>query len=415
MFDVVIVGAGPAGTSTALHLVRRERVDPHRILVLDKATFPRDKPCAGAVSAFGLDVLARIGIVATSPSVPLRGVRLIDDGDFGESVVDGMGIAIRRTDFDAELLAEARADGVRIREGEGIRAIERTDDGFRIVTTTDAIVACRLLAACDGAGSTTRKLLGVREADRKGHLYVLDTEAASVDRGVARGLADFDLGVRRAGIDGYYWDFPTVLGGERAVSRGIYHANIRPARVKEALAGALADRGFAIADVKLRPFSTRPFVRRSVTWVPGALLVGEACGIDRATGEGIAQSIDMGRIAAHHLAASLLERRFSDFSRYDRALRASTTGQHLLQSALLARWVYGRYGAPARSYLLASSYARGAAMKWYRGERLALGTKLRLGVGLAAAALSGSPAGIRPRSRSSREEASASAVPRREY
>jgi flavin-dependent dehydrogenase len=323
-----------------------------------------------------------------------------------------MGIAIRRTEFDAELLRAVRADGVVVREGEGIRAVDRTDDGFRIATTNDT-VACRLLAVCDGAGSTTRKLLGLREPDRKGHLYVLDTEALSVDRASMRGLVDFDLSVRHEGIEGYYWDFPTVLGGARAVSRGIYHANLRPAPVKEALAAALARRGIAIADVKLRPFSTRPFVRRSVTWVPAAVLVGEACGIDRTTGEGIAQAIDMGRLAARHLAEALLARR-TDFSAYDRALRASTTGQHLLQSALLARWVYGPYGAPARHYLLASSYARGAAMQWYCGERLGLGTKLRLGAGLAAAALSGFPAGIRPRSRSCREGASASAARRRE-
>jgi menaquinone-9 beta-reductase len=402
MFDVVIVGAGPAGTSTALHLVRQQRLPADRILVLDKASFPRDKPCAGAISTFGLAVLARIGIVIESPSVPLRGVRVIDHV-MSESAVE-MGIAVRRTDFDAELLTAVRAEGVTIREGEGIRAIERHGDGFHVVTTRDERLPCRLLAACDGAGSTTRRLLGLSEPARKGHLYVLDTDVLPIDRGTSRGLADFDLSVRHSGIEGYYWDFPTTFGGTRAVSRGIYHANLRPARVKDALAEALARRGIAMADVKLRPFSTRPFVRDSVTWVPGAVLVGEACGIDRTTGEGIAQAIDMGRIAAHHLADALRARRV-DFSAYDRAVRTSTTGRHLLQSAFLARWVYGRYGGPPRDYLLSSSYARRTAIRWYRGERLGLGVTLRLGVGIVGAAVSGSRAGSRLRSLAFREEA----------
>jgi flavin-dependent dehydrogenase len=115
------------------------------------------------------------------------------------------------------------------------------------------------------------------------------------------------------------------------------------------------------------------------------VLVGEACGIDQTTGEGIAQAIDMGRIAAEHLRVALAtkDRRF--FA-YEHAIRASTTGRHLLQSAWLARRVYGRFGFPARRYLLGSTYARTAAMRWYRGERLSSFTQLRLGLGLLAMA-----------------------------
>ena len=59
-------------------------------------------------------------------------------------------------------------------------------------------------------------------------------------------------------------------------------------------------------------------------------------------------------------------------------------GQHLLQSALMAKVVYGPFGYPARRYLLRSAYARAAGMRWYRGESLPAVTQLRLGLGLAA-------------------------------
>jgi flavin-dependent dehydrogenase len=295
-----------------------------------------------------------------------------------------MGIVIRRVELDAQLLDDARGDGVVVVDGEGVKSIARANKHFTLATTEGRTITTRLIAACDGAGSTTRKLLGIREPERKGHLYVLETAARPTDTGVDRGLIDFDLSVLDDGLQGYYWDFPTPIGGTTHVSRGIYHANLAPRRdVKEVLGRSLAKRGIDITQVKLKPFSTRPFVRGSTTWIRGVVLVGEAAGIDHTTGEGIAQAIEMGGFAARDLAGALRERR-DTFYAYAREVFSSTVGRHFLQSAWLARRVYGRFGGPARRYLLRSEYARQAAMRWYRGERLSAFTQLRLGLGLAA-------------------------------
>lgn len=351
------------------------------MLVVDKARFPRDKPCAGAVSAHGVRVLTRLGLGIGVPHVAMRGVRVMLGGAVGESTL-GMGIVARRLELDAWLLGVARRDGVVVREGDGLTGLERIAGGFRLTTASGEVVTTRLVAACDGAGGATRRLLGLREADRKGHLYVLETAPVPADDGVRRGLVDFDLSVLADGVEGYYWDFPTVIDGRPAVSRGIYHANMTPSReVKASLRRALARRGIDLASVTPRPFSTRPFVRGSTTWVPGVVLVGEAAGIDQTTGEGIAQAMAMGGIAARYLARAL-RTGSATFVAYDREVRASTFGRHLLQSAWLARRVYAPAFAPARRYLLRSDYARRTALRWYRGESLPLGAKLRMALGL---------------------------------
>ncbi len=380
--DVAIVGGGPAGSSTALHLVRSHGIRADRIVVLDKARFPRDKPCAGAVSQLGVDTLHALGVRIDVPFVAMRGVRVLFRGAVGETPC-AMGIVIRRTEFDTQLVSEARSAGVIVRDGEPLDALERIPGGFRLGAGRSAFTA-RLVAACDGAGSTTRKLLGLREPERKGHLYVLDTPQRPSDDATSRGLIDFDLSVLDDGLQGYTWDFPTMIDGARSVSRGIYHANIEPGgEVKASLARALARRGIDIATVKLRPFSTRPFVRGSLLAQEGLVLVGEAAGIDRATGEGIGQAIVMGGIAARHLARALRTGGTS-FDAYAREVRGSTIGRHMLQSAWLARRVYGgRLGPPARRLLLHSTFARDAAMRWYNGSSLPWSTKLRLGAGLA--------------------------------
>jgi flavin-dependent dehydrogenase len=356
--------------------VRRERISAARILVLEKARHPREKPCAGALSAWGLEALGAIGVPLEVPHVRMRGMRVLAEEHVGLHEAS-LGVVVRRCEFDASLWRKALADGVVARDGEPLVDLARIPGGWRL-TTRGRTVTARLVAACDGAGSAVRRLVGLRESARKGHLYVAETPVGPGDEGPRAGFCDFDLRVADAGVEGYYWDFPTVMDGARAVSRGIYHANLTPRPdLKHHLARCFAARGLDMARVKLKPFSTRPLVRGALLALSALALVGEAAGIDATTGEGIAQAILMGRVAAKHLARAL--RLGEDrLDAYQAEVMGSAVGRHLLQSAWLARRVYGSRGPMWRSFLARDDLALDSAALWYAGERLAWSTKARL-------------------------------------
>ncbi|SCG74847.1 geranylgeranyl reductase family [Micromonospora echinaurantiaca] len=152
-FDVVVVGAGPAGAAAAL-AARRSGA---RVLLLDRADFPRDKACGDGVAAHALDVLADLGVPdAVAGYPPLPALRLVGPG--GGAVARALprpAHTVPRSVFDARLVSAAVAAGARLRR-HAVRRVEVRAD--RVVL--DGEVAARAVVGADGAGSVVRRALG---------------------------------------------------------------------------------------------------------------------------------------------------------------------------------------------------------------------------------------------------------------
>ncbi|MEV4665567.1 geranylgeranyl reductase family protein [Micromonospora echinofusca] len=154
-FDVVVVGAGPAGSAAAL-AARRAGAS---VLLLDRSDFPRDKACGDGIAAHALDVLDELGVPdAVAGYAPLPALRLVGPG--GGTVARALprpAYTVPRKVFDARLVAAAVAAGARLRR-HAVRHVEVRDD--RVVL--DGGLAARAVVGADGAGSVLRRALGHR-------------------------------------------------------------------------------------------------------------------------------------------------------------------------------------------------------------------------------------------------------------
>jgi geranylgeranyl reductase family protein len=273
-FDALVVGGGPAGSTTAIRLADGGA----RVLLVDRATFPRDKPCGGGLTTRAFAQCPVDPTPVVEEEVDLVELRF----RFGDTVVRRASTPVirmtQRRRLDAFLLAAARERGVEVREGKTIDAATAPAD---------------VVVAADGANGTTAKRLGLGGGIVHGVAY---------EGNVPYGVVAHERYARRAVIEladipgGYGWVFPK---GDH-VNVGVGAWQEEGPRIREHLARVCRAHGLEPGDLgELR--GHRLPLRRPATRVAGerALLVGDAAGlIDPVSGDGMYECFVSSRLAA---------------------------------------------------------------------------------------------------------------------
>ena len=325
-----MVGAGPAGSTTAFHLAR-QGVD---VLMVDRAVFPREKVCGDGLTPRGVAALRRMGIDSSEPGfTPVRGLRVHGlDG----VVVDlpwprlerfpPVGVVRTRLDLDHLLAQRAVKAGARFHQGT--EAVRPLTDGLWVTGAELAEadgnggsveVRARFVVAADGASSRFAGRVGVvRDPGRP--LGIAARRYYRTSRPLPEALEAFiNLPDERSGglLPGYGWIFP-VGDGVVNVGAGLLNTYTR---FKEVSARKVLDVFLAnlppewdIAEENAAgPILSGPIpmaINRRPSAVPGMLLVGDAGGVTNPfNGEGIAYGMETGELAAELIGDALARNR----------------------------------------------------------------------------------------------------------
>ena len=311
--DVLVVGAGPSGCAAALTLARAGR----NVLVIDKATFPRDKICGDGLTTSALRELDALGLDPKTVPSWVAVDDVVVRSPSGREVVFPLprncgtyAAASRRQDLDLALVQLARSEGIEICENVALSSMTQTESHAVVVTDTSETIHASYVVAADGMWSPTRKALGIAQPGYRGEWHAFRQYFKNVS---PRAASELIVWFEPDLLPGYAWSFPLADGT----------ANIGFGILRDYSSYKVSDMG-----PLWRELLTRPHVREFLgpdaepesphrAWpIPArvdrialscerTLFVGDAAAAtDPMTGEGIGQALLTGRWAAEAIIAN---------------------------------------------------------------------------------------------------------------
>jgi menaquinone-9 beta-reductase len=361
--DVIVVGAGPAGCSTA-YFLGRAGVD---VLMVDRAVFPRDKVCGDGLAPRSVVMLRRLGLESELVDLgfqPFSRYRLVSS--WGEAVAAGVpsygrglkyGYVVPRRLFDALLLDKAKAAGAEVREGvRALRPEASPDPSEQVVLGVSADgemlhLRAKIVVCADGSrGSFSRSVIPRQK--------LLPTAVGI--RAYMEGVEDSDDALNffldRTLLPGYGWIFPGGRRGEPAnVGLGLPSGALRrrSAKLVRLFEWFTGSGSLAWPHLKRARLVSKPAIFPLLADLPGGcrrsgsfLFVGDCANLtDPLSGEGITYALEGGFAAAEAIAECLRSGRVAALSTYEDEIRRTLwpefLGALLLRQVLAQPWGNG--------------------------------------------------------------------------
>jgi menaquinone-9 beta-reductase len=340
-YDAIIVGAGPSGCSCALYLAKAGR----KVLLLDKAAFPREKVCGDAFSGKSIGIARELGVLDEIPALPhgiVRGLIMVSpngkkvDVPFPKALgMEFAGYTVERRNVDGLFFQRALGNrNITVLQNFAVTGLERAPSGAVCGVSGNLSSQKerkgmrffgKVVVGADGAASMVSRLAS-QAIQPKQHVY-------SAVRGYWSGISGLTDNIELYFIDGvlpgYLWIFP-MANGRANVGLGILSSDLKgkhPVTIlQEAISNhpSIAPR-FANAKAEGRvggwAIPNGSFIKKNTG--DGWVLVGDAASlVDPFSGEGVGNALSSGKYAALAIDSAL------DEHKNDESLPASSLGAY---------------------------------------------------------------------------------------
>lgn len=371
--DLLIIGAGPAGLSTALHLIQEDPSWKDRMILLEKESHPRAKLCGGGVTRLGLQTLRELNFPLPIPINQSRVENIYLK--YKNRIIHVRGkpviVVFDRSNFDHYLVQQSKNRGIRIEEDEAVLSIS-IQANHVLVHSNKSDYQTKMIVCADGtSGKISNDIKGFHSSKRKSRTLKIWSPASLSSPRFSQQSALFDFGFLSTNLQGYFWEFPSIVNDNPGHNSGVYDSRLAQTRSRAELAtilkkGLKSTQSEEItAQVQGAPIHW--FSPSNTMSVPRVILVGDAAGVDVLFGEGIGPSLVHGKIAAKEICRSFQKNDFN-FSTYKRKVLMSRFGRYLLIRWVVANYIYRLGNRVFFSHLL---WTVGYILaKIWRGRRL---------------------------------------------
>lgn len=335
-YDVIVVGAGPAGSTAAYRLARAGA----SVLVLERARFPRDKPCGGGLTSRAVRLLPFPVDAVVEDSVSCLEVSLRQARRFERRSRSPLALMTQRRLLDAYLAERASEAGAEVRDGCRATGVSASSSGTEVTVEGERLQG-RVLLGADGINGITAKALGLGRDD---HGVALEANVPydAARRARYRGRIVLELAIVPGG---YGWVFPK---GDH-FNIGVGGWKEEAPRLRQRLGEFSAAHGIATDELEGTRGYRLPLRNPGAPLARGAAaVIGDAAGlVDPLTGDGIYEAFGSGKLAAE-AALDVLAGRAETMAPYEPAVTRAYARLHAASWKL--KWAIDRF--PRLSYEL---------------------------------------------------------------